>query len=226
VLLAGTFGLLARHGTPGLRPAPAQAAGPTAQAGGPGTPATGKQPAQTAGAPAAQPVAFPVPTAPIVAAPQSAPPHPVAAPVALLIPQIGVSTRLVTLGLTAQGAVQVPSSTTVGGWYTRSPRPGAVGPAIILGHIDSYRGPGVFFRLPALRPGDLVYVRRSDGSQVTFRVTGVQSYLKNEFPTQAVYGPTPDAELRLITCGGAFDAASGHYLSNIVVYATATGAKA
>jgi sortase (surface protein transpeptidase) len=203
VLLAGTGGLLTRHGSPGLRPAPVQAAVPAV--------------------PAAQAAALPVPAAPIVAAPQSAQPRPVAPPATLLIPQIGVSTPLVSLGLTAQGAVQVPAATTVAGWYTRSPRPGAVGPAIILGHIDSYRGPGVFFRLAGLRPGDRVYVQRSDGSVVAFRVTGVQSYPKDHFPTQAVYGPTPDAELRLITCGGAFDAASGHYLSNIVVYATETG---
>ena len=191
--VAGTGGLLlTRHGTGGLRPAPA-----------------------------AQVAAFPAPTAPIVAALQAAQPPQVAAPATLAIPEIGVQTRLITLGLTAQGTVQVPPTTSVAGWYTRSPRPGAVGPAIILGHIDSTQGPGVFFRLPGLRPGDPIYVRRSDGSAVEFLVTAVQSYLKAHFPTEAVYGPTPDAELRLITCGGAFDAATSHYLSNIVVYATA-----
>jgi sortase (surface protein transpeptidase) len=198
VILAGTLGLLARSGSPGLRPAPAQAA---------------------AAMPAPAMPTMPAPTAPIVAASQSAP-RPVASPQSLTIPQIGVSTRLVTLGLTAQGAIQVPATTAVAGWYTHGPLPGAVGPAIILGHIDSYRGPGVFFRLAELRAGDAVYVHRSDGSTVSFRVTGVQSYPKDQFPTQSVYGPTPDAELRLITCGGAFDSATGHYLSNIVVYAT------
>jgi sortase (surface protein transpeptidase) len=197
VLIAGTGGLLlTRHGTPGLRPAPV--------------------------ARAAAQLEFPATTAPTVAAARTAPPPPVAKPAALTIPEIGVSTRLVTLGLTAQGTVQVPSTASAAGWYTRSPRPGAVGPAIILGHIDSYQGPGVFFRLVVLRSGDPIYIRRSDGSTVEFRVTAVQSYLKDHFPTQAVYGPTPDAELRLITCGGAFDSATGHYLSNIVVYATET----
>jgi sortase (surface protein transpeptidase) len=133
---------------------------------------------------------------------------------------IGVKTQLVSLGLTAGGALQVPSSALVAGWYTASPRPGAIGPAIIVGHIDSRSGPGVFFRLPELRPGDQVYVTRSDGTLARFRVTSVQTYPKDHFPTQAVYGATPDAELRLITCGGAFDAATSHYLSNIVVYAT------
>jgi hypothetical protein len=133
------------------------------------------------------------PTAPIVAPPRSSRPRQVPAPASLTIPQIGVRTRLVSLGLTAQGAIQVPATTAVAGWYTRSPRPGAVGPAIILGHIDSYQGPGVFF------------------------------LLADHFPTQAVYGPTPDAELRLITCGGAFDTPTGHYLSHIVASATQTG---
>jgi len=197
VLIAGTCGLLlTRHGFPGLRPAPV---------------------ARTAVAPA-----FPAPTAPIVAAAQTAQPAPVPTPATLTIPEIDVNSQLSTLGLSAQGTIQVPSTASAAGWYTRSPRPGAVGPAIILGHIDSYQGPGVFFRLPVLRPGDPIYIRRTDGSTVEFRVTAVQSYLKDHFPTQAVYGPTPDAELRLITCGGAFDSATGHYLSNIVVYATET----
>ena len=169
---------------------------------------------------AAQVAAFPAPTGPIVAAPATAPPPPVAAPAALAIPEIGVRTPLVTLGLSAGGAIQVPPTAAVAGWYAHSPRPGAVGPAIILGHIDSTRGPGVFFRLPGLRVGDPIYVRRADGSTVEFLVTAVQSYLKARFPTEAVYGPTPDAELRLITCGGAFDPATRHYLSNIVVFAT------
>jgi len=140
-------------------------------------------------------------------------------PVALAIPAIGVDTRLIDLGLTAAGALQVPSSTAVAGWYTGSSRPGAIGPAVIAGHIDSYLGPGVFFRLSQLRPGDRVYVRRADGTIVLFRVTAVLSYPKNRFPTEAVYGPTPDAELRLITCGGAFDYSLRSYLSNTVVYA-------
>ncbi len=90
-----------------------------------------------------------------------------------------------------------------------------------MGHIDSKTaGPGVFYQLRDLRPGNDVYVKRADGTTAKFRVTSVQTYLKDHFPTQTVYGPTPDAELRLITCGGAWDPATNHYLSNIVVYAT------
>ena len=191
VIVGGTAGLLlTRHSTPALRPVASGA------------------------------VALPAPTSPIVAPPQSAQPAPVASPVSLTIPLIGVKTSLITLGLARGGAMQVPSSTMVAGWYTGSPRPGAVGSAIIVGHIDSETGPGVFYRLSELRGGDDVFVRRADGTTAEFRVTSIQTYLKDQFPTGQVYGPTPDAELRLITCGGAFDSATGHYLSNIVVYAT------
>jgi sortase (surface protein transpeptidase) len=170
--------------------------------------------------PVAGVAALPAPTGPIVAPPPPADPRPVPRPVSLTIPLIGVQTQLITLGLTSSGALQVPSSTSVAGWYTGSPQPGAIGSAIIVGHIDSVSGPGVFYRLSELRPGDKVYVKRANGTLVEFRVTSVQAYLKDRFPTAAVYGPTPDPELRLITCGGAFDYATGHYLSNIVVYAT------
>ena len=136
-----------------------------------------------------------------------------------------MQTRLITLGVTADGALQVPSSTTVAGWYTGSPRPGDIGSAIIVGHVDSLTGPGVFYRLSKLRAcdGSVLHVRRADGTMVEFRVTAVQTYLKDQYPAEAVYGPVPDAELRLITCGGAFDAATGHYLSNVVVYTTEAG---
>jgi LPXTG-site transpeptidase (sortase) family protein len=193
VVAAGTAGLLlTRHSTPAMRPV-----------------AVGLE-------------ALPAPTGPIVAPPQSDAPRPVAAPVSLTIPLIGVSTKLITLGLASDGSLQVPplSDTAVAGWYTGSPRPGAIGSAIIVGHVDTVHGPAVFDRLDQLRKGDQVYVRRADGTLVKFRVTAVQTYLKDHFPTQTVYGPTPDAELRLITCGGTFDPATHHYLSNIVVYAT------
>ena len=191
VIAGGTAGLLlTRHSTPAMRPVAAGVA------------------------------ALPAPTGPIVAPPQSAAPKPVASPVLLTIPLIGVQTQLVTLGLTAAGELQVPSSTSVAGWYTGSPRPGAIGSAVIVGHIDSLSGPGVFYRLSELAAGDKIYVKRADGTLAEFRVTSIQTYLKDRFPTEDVYGPVPDPELRLITCGGAFDAVTGHYLSNIVVYAT------
>ena len=133
-----------------------------------------------------------------------------------------MQTSLIRLGLTASGALQVPPSTAVAGWYTGSPRPGAVGSAVIAGHVDSHVGPGVFFRLSSLRLGDRVYVRRADGTLAVFRVTVVREFTKDSFPTAAVYGPTPDAELRLLTCGGTFDPGLRSYLGSTVVYATET----
>jgi sortase (surface protein transpeptidase) len=169
--------------------------------------------------PVGKPALVPVPIGRQAPAPQPSPQQ-VPAPTGLVIPAIGVRTGLVRLGITSSGTLQVPSSTSVAGWYTGSPRPGAAGAAVIAGHIDSVAGPGVFFRLRLLRAGQLVYVRRADGSVAEFAVTAVRSYLKTSFPTEAVYGPEPNAQLRLITCGGTFDYATGHYLSNVIVYAS------
>jgi hypothetical protein len=139
-----------------------------------------RHPAQAMRPPPAGTAALPAPAGRIAAVPRPAQPARAAArPASLTIPLIGVRTRLVTLGLTADGALQVPSSTTVAGWYSGSARPGAIGSAIIVGHIDSVIGPGVFYRLPELRPGDAVYVRRADGTTAEFRVTAVRSYLKD-----------------------------------------------
>jgi hypothetical protein len=147
----------------------------------------------------------------------------VAVPVAINIPAIGVTTRLLRLGRTASGALQVPDSFTVAGWYDLGPRPGEPGPAVIAGHVDSLAGPAVFYRLGELRNGDRVYVRRADGTSATFTVTGVLMYAKSGFPADAVYGPVPVPQLRLITCGGTFNYARHSYLSNVVVYASETG---
>jgi hypothetical protein len=183
-------------------------AGLLLRGGHPGRPATPLPAAATRLVPLGQPAALPRPAG-----------HgQVPLPVALRIPAIGVRTRLIRLGITAQGTLQVPTSTSVAGWYTGSPRPGAIGSSVIAGHIDSYLGPGVFYRLRLLRPGNNIFVRQADGRLATFLVTAVRQYPKAHFPTGQVYGPTPDAELHLITCGGTFDDATGTYLSNIVVF--------
>jgi|tagenome__1003787_1003787.scaffolds.fasta_scaffold20977423_4 hypothetical protein len=147
-------------------------------------------------------------------------------PTHLEVPAIGVSTDLLQLGQNADGTVQVPplARDSRAGWYRYSPTPGELGPAVLLGHVDSAEyGPGVFFRLGALEPGDTLSVTRADDTVATFRVTRVASFPKDQFPTLDVYGNTADAQVRLITCGGAFDSSARSYENNIVVYAALTG---
>ena len=149
-------------------------------------------------------------------------------PVSVNIPAIGVNSGLLHLGLNSDGTMQVPSLTTSAdeaAWYKYSATPGQIGASVIEGHVDSYRGPAVFFRLGALRPGDAVDVTLADGITAIFRVTGVRQYLKSNFPAKAIYGATGYAALRLITCGGTFDYATGHYLSSTVVFASLASAR-
>jgi sortase (surface protein transpeptidase) len=143
-----------------------------------------------------------------------------AAPLRVRVPAIGVDSTLVGLGTDAAGALAVPADPTAAGWYTGGPVPGDVGPAVVAGHVDAAGGPAVFARLRELAPGDEVAVDRSDGTTARFTVTRVERHPKDAFPTAAVYGPTPDAQLRLVTCGGAFDRAAGSYEDNVVVFAT------
>ena len=143
-----------------------------------------------------------------------------APPTRLWIPAIAVSTPLVRLGRLPDGTIEVPKDWNTAGWYDKGPRPGQPGPAVILGHVDSRSGPAVFYRLRALRPRDIIRVGLADGRILVFRVQRVERYPKNEFPTEAVYFPTLNRELRLITCGGEFDYAKRSYVDNIVVYAT------
>lgn len=143
-------------------------------------------------------------------------------PVTLDVPAIGVHANVLALGLNPDGTVEAPpvESRDVG-WYDGSPTPGELGPSVLLGHVDSARsGPGVFFDLRAVQPGDAVSVTRADHSVATFRVDRVVEYPKQAFPTAAVYGNIDHAGLRLITCGGAFDATTHSYLDNVVVYAS------
>lgn len=187
--------------------------------------ATSRRPASV---PAAQvPAETPSPAPRHTPAPGAVPPLPPAEPTHVDIPAIGVSSDLLSLGQNPDGTIEVPplDRDSRAGWYRDSPTPGEQGPAVLLGHVDSAAyGPGVFFKLGALRPGDTVTVSRVDHTVATFRVTRVTSVPKDHFPTLDVYGNTDDAELRLITCGGQFDSSTRNYLSNIVVYAVLIGA--
>jgi sortase family protein len=142
------------------------------------------------------------------------------APTRVRAPAIGLDSGLVGLGLDAAGALEALADFATAGWYAAGPVPGDVGPAVLAGHVDSRRGPAVFSRLRELAVGDEVLVDRADGGTVTFTVTGVERHPKDAFPTDAVYGPTADARLRLVTCGGEFDSAARSYEDNVVVFAT------
>ena len=143
-----------------------------------------------------------------------------AVPVRVGIPKIGIASSLDRLGRASDGTVQEPRRWEVAGWYAAGTRPGDPGSAVILGHVDSKRGPAVFFRLRELRRGDEIEVGRADGSSVRFVVQRTEQYPKDRFPTDAVYYPTLTPALRLVTCGGEFDATAGRYRSNLIVFAT------
>ena len=152
-----------------------------------------------------------------------APPSlPASTPVSVDIPKIGAHSSLTPLGLNADQTVQVPPVSTPmqAGWYHEGPTPGEIGPAVILGHVDGDKQAGIFFRLHELAAGDKISVARQDGRTATFTVTKVELDAKDKFPTDAVYGNTATADLRVITCGGAFDSKAHSYVDNVIVFAT------
>jgi hypothetical protein len=185
------------------------------------------QPAAATGEPAPSSTAAP-PTVPAPAQAPAAPAPAVAEPVSVGIPTIDVTSQLMRLDLNDDGSVEVPplEPDDRAGWYQRGPAPGAIGPAVILGHVDSAEhGPGVFFDLGALAPGDEVTVSRADGTVAVFAVDRVERHPKDAFPTIAVYGNTDDAQLRLITCGGDFDSGARSYEDNVIAFATLVGTR-
>jgi sortase (surface protein transpeptidase) len=144
----------------------------------------------------------------------------VAKPVRVVIPAIDVDADLVALGLNDDGSMEVPDFG-LAGWYEPGPRPGDPGPAVIAAHVDSVRGPDVFFRLRDLTTGDKITVEYANGSDTTFVVSESEQQLKDDLPVERIWNDTDDAVLRLITCGGEFDADARSYLSNLIVYAAA-----
>lgn len=143
-----------------------------------------------------------------------------ARPVRVAVPAIGVRSNLERLGLADDGAIQTPRDWQRAGWFRGGPRPGELGAAVILGHVDSTRGPAVFFRLRTLEPGDEIRVTRADRSVAVFTVDRVEQHRKTRFPTDDVYFPTPEPTLRLVTCGGDFDTDARSYTDNVVVFAS------
>lgn len=147
---------------------------------------------------------------------------PSSVPTTLRVPDIQLNTNITPVGLDNDGALVVPSNPNIAGWYDKSPTPGQKGPSVIDGHLDSLTGIAVFWRLRELIPGQIVEIDRADGTTAKFAVDKVQSYSQSNFPTAEVYNNLNHSGLRLVTCGGTFDKATGHYSENVIVFATYT----
>ncbi|WP_369259200.1 class F sortase [Geodermatophilus amargosae] len=165
-------------------------------------------------APAVPSAPDPGPGGPVVVDPATVP-----EPVAVSVPAIGVRGDLLDLGVLPDGTAEVPADFDRVGWVTGGGRPGARGPTVLLGHVDSTAGPAVFSGLRDLGPGDVVEVTVADGSVARYEVVGSDRFPKDSFPTAAVFGATSDDVLRLVTCTGAFDHDARSYADNLVVTA-------
>lgn len=143
-------------------------------------------------------------------------------PVRLKVPAIDLDTSLITTGKNSDDTLAVPERYDVAAWYKGGPSPGEIGPAIIVGHVDTYRGAAVFFRLKELKPGQEIQVTRADKQTVKFTVSKVALFDQQKFPTKAVYGNLDYPGLRLITCGGTYNPFTNQYSHNTVVYARFT----
>ncbi|MEN9920966.1 MAG: hypothetical protein RL538_859 [Candidatus Parcubacteria bacterium] len=141
-------------------------------------------------------------------------------PVKLMIPSINLSSEFeAPLGLQKDGEIEVPKGYEKVGYYKHGPTPGELGPAVILGHVDSVDGPAVFFSLGQLKEGDEIRVERADGTIAVFAVTEMERLPQSNFPTRKVYGDIDHAGLRLITCTGTYERDKLRYTHNLIVYA-------
>lgn len=143
--------------------------------------------------------------------------HPIPSPARIVIPAIAVDATVIEVGIQDNGNMEVPPFG-LAGWYKLGPAPGASGPSVIVAHVDSKKGPDVFYHLKKLEPGDEISVYDENGDVATFVVDSKEQQLKSELPTERIWNDTWEPVIRLITCGGDFDRSSGHYLSNVLVY--------
>ncbi|MGI9083694.1 MAG: class F sortase [Aeromicrobium sp.] len=140
-------------------------------------------------------------------------------PVSLSIPAIKVAASVTRLGLNKDKTVEVPDDPNDAGWYSKGPKPGEIGSAVILGHVDSETGPAVFYRLRNLDPGNQIAVKLSNDTVAHYQVVRVAHYASKDFPATKVYAGSSDRPaLNLVTCGGKYDREAGGYQSNVVVY--------
>jgi LPXTG-site transpeptidase (sortase) family protein len=210
--------------TPSRAPAPTVSAAPTATELPTVTPSPAVTPSPL-GSPAPEPVQTVTPTP--TPTPTKRVGMPRSTPVKISIPRIGVNAHIMKLGLDSDRTLQMPTEAQadLAGWYKYGPAPGQAGNSVVVGHVDSKRGPAVFFRLGALKPGDSIRIARTDGSVALFKVDGVKTYRKSNFPTGLVYGPSAKPQLRLVTCGGPWSKHDS-YRDNTIVFASRVSAAA
>ena len=141
-------------------------------------------------------------------------------PLLLRIPALNINAPIIELGLQDNKEIEIPEGYEEVGWYRHGPTPGELGPAVVVGHVDSYEGAAVFYSLGQLKPGDLIEIDREDGTTALFEVKILERYPQDDFPTEKVYGNIDHAGLRLITCSGSYDREAERYNRNLVVYAS------
>ncbi|WAX79833.1 class F sortase [Streptomyces sp. KMM 9044] len=153
-----------------------------------------------------------------------------AQPRRLDIPGLDVRAPVVSRGLDERGALDPPpfDRPDVVGWYAGGVTPGAPGTALVVGHVDTETRPAVFYKVSTLRPGQKIRVVREDAGVAEFTVEDIQVIARDGFDARQAYGPRRSgrAELRIVTCGGTFDAVRERYTANVVVYAYLTGTTA
>ena len=156
-------------------------------------------------------------------APAAVPRSQMPEPVRVVIPAIRVDAPVVPLGLNRDRTMQVPRHLADAGWFRPGPEPGEVGPAVIVGHLNARSGQGVFSRLSQLRRGAVITVRLRNGTTVRFVARSMLRVSKSRFPTKLVYARTAKPTLRVITCAGKLNPATGHHTDNYIVFATLAG---
>ena len=143
------------------------------------------------------------------------------APTHVRIASLGIDAPVAATGIDLkQGVLAVSSDIHRTAWWADGAAPGDPhGSIVIAGHVDSAKaGAGAFFSLKNARPGTIVELTTADGKTRTYRVTSVKTMLKAQLPT-SIWSQKGSTHLVLVTCGGPFDAAAGHYRDNIVVNA-------
>ncbi len=135
-----------------------------------------------------------------------------------MIPSLDVDAKIVPVGLKNGSEMVVPDVGIVG-WYKLGPLPGAAGPSVLVSHVSWSGTKGAFYDLKNMKPGDQFQVFDSSGDYAVFQVDSLETILKSDLPTERIWNQTKESVIRLVTCGGKYDSKTGHYLSNVIVYA-------